>query len=272
MQLSAIPVPCFPPLRPKDSDRFLAIARDCSPKAIVIDSAYHQRISAIRDRLKLDGRNPDVVHPEQVIRTATDMRSVSIAPGDIALIQYTSGSTGTPKGVRLTHDNLISNCEALDRSMGKDSDRVGLSWLPPYHDMGLMGTIILSMHQGWPLVLMSPMHFVQQPRRWLEAITEYGVSITVGPNFSLDLCVDSVSEEETEDLDLSTVKELYCGAEPVSVDTLSRFERRFAPLGFDGRAIIPCYGLAEATLFVAGKSARSAYRTARGPDADGVER
>jgi len=272
MRLGAIPVPCFPPLRPKDSDRFVAIARNCSPKAIVIDSAYGEQTSAIGDRLELDGLDPDIVYPEHVARTANAVNPVPISPTDIALIQYTSGSTGAPKGVCLTHDNLVSNCQALDRSMGHDPDRVGLSWLPPYHDMGLMGTIILSMYQGWPLVLMSPMHFVQQPRRWLNAITEYGVSITVGPNFSLDLCVDSVSDEETEGLDLSTVREMYCGAEPVSADTLARFEQRFAAIGFDGRAIIPCYGLAEATLFVSGKSAGSAYRIVRGPDDDGMER
>jgi acyl-CoA synthetase (AMP-forming)/AMP-acid ligase II len=272
MRLGAIPVPCFPPLRPKDSDRFVAIARNCSPKAIVIDSAYGEQTSAIGDRLELDGLDPDIVYPEHVARTANAVNPVPISPTDIALIQYTSGSTGAPKGVCLTHDNLVSNCQALDRSMGHDPDRVGLSWLPPYHDMGLMGTIILSMYQGWPLVLMSPMHFVQQPRRWLEAITEYGVSITVGPNFSLDLCVDSLTDDEIDGLDLSTVRELYCGAEPVSADTLARFEQRFAAIGFDGRAIIPCYGLAEATLFVSGKSERSAYRTAHGPDEDGVER
>ena len=116
------------------------------------------------------------------------MTPAACSPDDLALIQYTSGSTGSPKGVCLTHDNLVSNCEVLYRSMGSDPDRVGLSWLPPYHDMGLMGTIMLSLYHGWPLVLMSPMHFMQQPRRWLEAITDYRVSITVGPNFSLDCC------------------------------------------------------------------------------------
>ena len=272
MQLGAIPVPCFPPLRSKELDRFHAITLDCSPKGIVIDEMYRGQMDALRGRLTSPDLQPVVVYAEHGVATAADVTAVSSAPDDLALIQYTSGSTGSPKGVCLTHDNLVSNCEALGRSMGHDPHRVGLSWLPPYHDMGLMGTIILSMYHGWPLVLMSPMHFVQQPRRWLRAITDYRVSITVGPNFSLDLCVDTFRDDETNDLDLSTVRELYCGAEPVCADTLARFQQIMAPVGFDGKALIPCYGLAEATLFVAGKRAGSRYRTDRAPEPSGMDR
>ena len=224
MLLGAIPVPCFPPLRTKELDRFHAITVDCSPDGIVIDAMYSQQIDALHDLLTPFDLDPTVTYAEDVGADARDVDAVSPAAEDLALIQYTSGSTGSPKGVCLTHDNLVSNCQALDRSMGHDPDRVGLSWLPPYHDMGLMGTIVLSMYHGWPLVLMSPMHFVQQPRRWFKAITDYRVSITVGPNFSLDLCADSAGDEEFENLDLSSVKELYCGAEPISVATLDRFQ------------------------------------------------
>jgi acyl-CoA synthetase (AMP-forming)/AMP-acid ligase II len=269
MQLGAIPVPCFPPLRAKDFDRFHAIALDCSPDGIVVDAMYWQQMEALQELLKPFDLDPAVTYAEDVTADATNVDTVSPAPEDLALIQYTSGSTGSPKGVCLTHDNLASNCQALDRSMGHDPDRVGLSWLPPYHDMGLMGTIVLSMYHGWPLVLMSPLHFVQQPRRWLKAITDYRVSITVGPNFSLDLCADAMRDGGFEALDLSTVKELYCGAEPISDATLARFEATSAPLGFDGRSLIPCYGMAEATLFVSGKRAGSRYRAECAPQDDG---
>ena len=261
MQLGAIPVPCFPPLRPKELDRFHAITVDCAPKGIVIDEMYRERIEELRIRLKSSNLEPVVVYAEHVAGGANEVDSVSPTPNDLALIQYTSGSTGSPKGVCLTHDNLVSNCEALGRSMGDDPDRVGFSWLPPYHDMGLMGTIFVSMFQGVPLVLMSPMHFVQAPRRWLEAITDYRVTITVGPNFSLDLCSYALRDEEAKDLDLSTVQRLYCGAEPINAETLARFEEITAPLGFDPNALIPCYGMAETTLYVAGKRSDRKYRT-----------
>lgn len=260
MKVGAVPVPCFPPLRLKELDRFAAIARDCLPTAVVIDSMYQERMSELHGRLADTGFDPVIIHPDAVDEGA-DTRQAHRRAADLALIQYTSGSTGSPKGVCLTHDNVMSNCEALARSMGDDPERIGLSWLPPYHDMGLLGTIILSMYHGWPLVLMSPMHFVQEPRRWLEAITHYRVTITVGPNFSLDLCTDALNDGGTADLDLSTVKQLYCGAEPISLKTLRQFERHVAPTGFDISALIPCYGLAEATLFVAGKRPGERYRT-----------
>lgn len=272
MHLGAIPVPCFPPLRTKELDRFYAIMVDCEPAAIVIDEMYRHQIEALQSRLGSADLEPVVVYAEHAAGEANEAEPVSIAPNDLALIQYTSGSTGTPKGVCLTHDNLMSNCEALGRSMGHDSDRVGLTWLPPYHDMGLMGTIILSMYHGWPLVLMSPMHFIQAPLRWLRAITDYKVTITVGPNFSLDLCSDALTDTETQDIDLSTVKELYCGAEPIAIDTITRFEQIVAPLGFDGKALIPCYGMAEATLFVSGKRSGEPYRTDCPPEPSGTGR
>ncbi len=259
MYLGAVPVPCFPPVRAKELQRFRAIAADCSPRGIVTDELYRDQMADL---------DQSVICVEHCLRETGDVSSAPGAPDDLALIQYTSGSTGSPKGVCLTHDNLVSNCEALGRNMGHQPDRVGCSWLPPYHDMGLMGTIILSMFHGWPLVLMSPMHFVQQPRRWLEAITRYKVTVTVGPNFSLDLCAEAAEDDDCDDLDLSTVRELYCGAEPISADTLARFEHSVSRLGFDMRALIPCYGMAEATLFVSGKRAGSRHRTQRAPDPD----
>jgi acyl-CoA synthetase (AMP-forming)/AMP-acid ligase II len=267
MTLGAVPVPCFPPLRAKELDRFQAIVLDCDPHAIVIDVMYDGQIETLRRRLACVDIDPLICYVDELDTRVDPGAPAPCSPDDLALIQYTSGSTGSPKGVCVTHDNLMSNCEVLSRSMGPDPNRVGFSWLPPYHDMGLMGTIILSLHHGWPLVLMSPMHFVQEPRRWLEAITEYRVSITVGPNFSLEAAISAL-DDDSDDLDLSTVKEFYCGAEPISADTFARFEKYAAPLGFDTTALIPCYGMAEATLFVAGKRKGLHYNTS--DTADGI--
>jgi acyl-CoA synthetase (AMP-forming)/AMP-acid ligase II len=272
MKLGAVPVPCFPPLRPKELDRFHAITVDCAPKGILIDEMYREPIEALQVRLQSSNLEPVVVFTEQVPSAADESDSVPTTLNDIALIQYTSGSTGAPKGVCLTHDNLVSNCEALGRNMGDDPTRVGFSWLPPYHDMGLMGTIFISMFQGVPLVLMSPMHFVQEPFRWLKAISDYRVSITVGPNFSLDMCSDALSNTEVQDLDLSRLERLYCGAEPISPDTLERFLQAAEPLGFDPEALTPCYGMAEATLYVSGKPGGAIYRAGSSPEPSVTDR
>jgi acyl-CoA synthetase (AMP-forming)/AMP-acid ligase II len=266
MILGAVPVPCFPPSRPKELSRFHSIVLDCAPHAIVVEAMYQARVEALQGRLGCADIDPQICYIDELDTRVEDVLPATCSPEDLALIQYTSGSTGSPKGVCLTHDNLVSNCEVLSRNMGHDPDRVGLSWLPPYHDMGLMGTIILSFHQGWPLVLMPPMHFIQQPRRWLDAITRYRVTTTVGPNFSLDATAAAL-DGDVDGLDLSTVKQLYCGAEPISASTLARFEKCVAPLGFDITALIPCYGMAEATLFIAGKRNELRYNMADGADA-----
>jgi acyl-CoA synthetase (AMP-forming)/AMP-acid ligase II len=265
MQLGAIPVPCFPPLRTKELDRFQAIALDCEPKGIIVDEMYRQPIEALQSRLASCGLAPTVVYTEQMTVGHETVPPVPTTPNDIALIQYTSGSTAAPKGVCLTHRNLLSNCEVLGRNMGVDPDRIGFSWLPPYHDMGLMGTILVSMFQGVPLVMMSPMHFIQHPLGWLKAISDYRATITVGPNFSLDLCSDALLDETPEGLDLSSLQRLYCGAEPINPDTLARFEQLTAPLGLDPKAVTPCYGMAETTLYIAGKNPSADYRTADPP-------
>jgi acyl-CoA synthetase (AMP-forming)/AMP-acid ligase II len=270
MLLGAVPVPSFPPLRPRELDRFHAITLDCAPDAIVIDAMFAATMQTLQERLRPAGLDPALCYPEDLATwLAADVPTVSATPDDLALIQYTSGSTGSPKGVCLTHDNLVSNCEAILRNMGPNPDRVIVSWLPPYHDMGLMGTILLAAYYGWSLVLMSPLHFIQQPRLWLQAISDYRAISAVGPNFSLDMCVDAINAGEAEGVDLSSLTEWYCGAEPVSVDTLARFEEAAAPLGFDPSAMIPCYGMAEATLFIAGKRRGSRWRAGRDPQPDG---
>ncbi|MFI0817417.1 fatty acyl-AMP ligase [Streptomyces sp. NPDC021098] len=251
-------VPSFPPFGRRATSRFLTIVEDCAPVAVLTDAGFAGQVMEYRQRLPESARSLEWILPDEQFVQGDAKPSGRLRAADPALLQYTSGSTGEPKGIILTHANLVANCRVLDVHMGFDADRVGCSWLPPYHDMGLMGTIMLSLYGGWPLVMLSPMHFVQDPYRWLKAITDNRVTISVGPNFAFDLCATTVSDDELATLDLSTLRQVFCGSEPVSIATLERFAERFGPAcGFDLSSLIPCYGLAEATLFVSGKPERS---------------
>ncbi len=274
----ATAVPSFPPTGRRATDRFLSIIRDCAPDAVITDARFAGRTDVLTARLPPATTRPVWLFVEDTVamphgsarpgaaadRTVTDgadLPSLGAGPATPALLQYTSGSTGQPKGIVLTHANLVSNCRTLEANTGADPERVGCSWLPPYHDMGLMGTIMLALHGGWPLVMLSPAHFVQRPYRWLKAITDNKVTISVGPNFAFDLCAETVTDDELATLDLSSLRQVFCGSEPVSRATLDRFRDRFSGCGYRESVLIPCYGMAEATLFVSGRAAGSTVRT-----------
>ncbi|MFN0012088.1 MAG: aminotransferase class I/II-fold pyridoxal phosphate-dependent enzyme [Phycisphaerales bacterium] len=173
------------------------------------------------------------------------------APEALAMLQYTSGSTSQPKGVMLSHANLVENSRAIHAAfeVGQDS---GVCWLPPYHDMGLVGGILEPLLAGIPCALMSPAAFLRCPMDWLTAISTGGATISGGPNFAYDLCVRRTTPTERATLDLSCWSLAFVGAEPVQAETLERFAEAFAPCGFKASAFYPCYGLAEATLLVTG--------------------
>jgi acyl-CoA synthetase (AMP-forming)/AMP-acid ligase II len=170
----------------------------------------------------------------------------------VAFLQYTSGSTREPRGVAVTHGNLLHNAGLIARKFGNRPGSVGLSWLPPYHDMGLIGAVIEPVVVGFPSVIMPPHTFLQHPVKWLRLITRVGATVTGGPNFAYDLCVRRVSAEQIQQLDLSSWTVAYNGAEPIHPDTLERFSSVFSACGFNPKAFYPCYGLAESTLFVTG--------------------
>ncbi|MGE6757950.1 fatty acyl-AMP ligase [Corallococcus interemptor] len=176
----------------------------------------------------------------------------------LAFLQYTSGSTGTPRGVMLSHGNLLHNLGAIRRAFQTHDGSVGVIWLPPYHDMGLIGGVLVPLAQGFHTALMSPLTFLRRPRAWLEALTRFGGTISGGPNFAFDLCVRRIPPAEREGLDLSRWEVAFCGAEPIRPDTLERFTKAFGPHGFRREAFYPCYGLAEGTLIVTGGAKQSA--------------
>ncbi len=169
----------------------------------------------------------------------------------LAFLQYTSGSTGMPKAVMVTHENIVANSRIIQKCFQNTTESVSVCWLPSFHDMGLMDGIIQPVFSGFPSILMSPLHFVQRPARWLNALTRYRATYSGGPNFAYDFCVDRIKEEELSGLDLSHLQCLYNGSEPVRLNTIRRFAEHFSSAGFNITKMLTCYGLAEATLAVA---------------------
>ncbi|WP_058533816.1 non-ribosomal peptide synthetase [Legionella saoudiensis] len=178
---------------------------------------------------------------------------------NLVFLQYTSGSTGHPKGVMVSHGNLLDNLFAIYKNFGVQPDCSATCWLPPYHDMGLIGGILQPLFAGIPVILMSPMHFLQNPFSWLETISTYRTTESGGPNFAYQYCVTKITEEQKDALDLSCWQLAYNGAEPIHAESMERFVKAFSRCGFKRSTIYPCYGLAENTLFATGMRRGDGY-------------
>ncbi|MGO9450870.1 MAG: fatty acyl-AMP ligase [Candidatus Binataceae bacterium] len=194
---------------------------------------------------------------------STNWEPPAMADETIALLQYTSGSTGTAKGVTVTHGNLVSNHAQIREAFATNRNRVVGGWLPLYHDMGLIGQLLYPLYLGATTVLMSPVHFVRDPMSWLELIHRHRIAVSGGPNFAYELCVSRYDAERAARLDLSRWKVAFCGSEPIDPATLNKFARRFSGTGFSQDAFLPCYGLAEATLYVTSTSRGEGVKSAR---------
>jgi acyl-CoA synthetase (AMP-forming)/AMP-acid ligase II len=244
----AVPCPPPDPGRKYAGPRMKTIVADATPRVVLTAAAVAPSIGEV-----LGAEPPDVVATDQPLGTdPADWKPPGTGAGDIALLQYTSGSTAVPRGVMVTHDNILDNCEFIAEGFDFDDQSGGVMWLPPYHDMGLMGGMFSPVHSRRPMTLMSPISFLLDPLSWLRAVSDRRATTSGGPNFAFDLCVRRSTPEQREGLDLSCWETAYNGAEPVRPETMEAFAEAFGPHGFDRAAFYPCYGLAEATLMVTG--------------------
>ncbi len=266
-----IAVPMFPPesTRNKHLRRLLGIVRDSQARCILTHRSVQALLASITEGLAGEGIHKlqwiavdtepggdtvtaDAIHDVEVETLAARWQARAPLPSDIAFLQYTSGSTSEPKGVMVTHGALMANMRAIQEGLSVGENDVFVSWLPLNHDMGLIGGLLQPIHRGIPVVLMSTRYFLERPLRWLEAISRHRGTISGGPDFAYRLCVDRINERQLAALDLSSWSVAFSGAEPVRAETLESFCAHFAPAGFPSTSVYPCYGLAEATLFVTG--------------------
>jgi acyl-CoA synthetase (AMP-forming)/AMP-acid ligase II len=254
LRAGVIPVPAYPPMPVQSRHRvetLRAIAANCQPAA-VLTVTPEEDAKAIRDAV------PELAHAwwaqvDELLAATPDASAEHAAKArHIAFLQYTSGSTAAPRGVIVTHGALAHNVELIGVALGHDEQLRMASWLPMFHDMGLIGNLLHPLWLGGTTVLMQSMTFLKRPSRWLRMISQYSANTSGAPNFAYDLCTRRVSEAECTGLDLSGWRIAYSGAEPVRDDTLRAFAARFATYGFDPVSWYPCYGLAEATLLVTG--------------------
>lgn len=249
LRAGGIPVPIYPPARASQLEdhvrRHTGILANAQaaflvsvPEAMRVARLLQARVSGLRA----------VLTPQELAAGGGAPLAVPVRGDDVAFIQYTSGSTGAPKGVALTHANLLANIRAMAQAIEAGPDDVFVSWLPLYHDMGLIGAWLGSLYVGMPLVVMSPLAFLARPQRWLEAIARWRGTLSAGPNFAYELCLARIADDALAGLDLSSWRLAFNGAEAVGPDTVLRFQQRLAACGLRPEALAPVYGLAEASV------------------------
>ena len=251
-----IAVTDYPRQHIKSLSQYQARIVDCQAAIILTtqnfaDRVKEQLISHPSMALKLKAL-PWIASDRVDLDLADRWQMPKIDGDTLAFLQYTSGSTGQPKGVMITHGNVLHNSRVIYKSFNHHAATKILMWLPMFHDMGLIGGVMQPLFAGLPAVLMSPIALAQKPVLWLQAMSKYQITTSGGPNFAYDLLCQKVTEEQRADLDLSHWSVAFTGAEPVRAETLEKFARLYEPCGFKAEAFYPCYGMAEATLFITG--------------------
>lgn len=252
-------IPSSLPRNARAVERTLAVLEDSGASLVLTNSELRLKLEAMLVGGATAAGDPTDVVAMQDSQCSSEEIEIDSMPNAVAFLQYTSGSTGNPRGVVVANGNLACNVELVAKNFGYDESSVFVNWMPPHHDMGLIGGILTPLFAGGTVVLMSPNEFVQRPARWLDLITKHGGTITGAPNFAYDACVDRIPEEHLPQLDLGSLGVAFNGSEPIRPETIRRFTEKFSACGFSADAFLPCYGLAEATVLVSG-AARSDYR------------
>lgn len=247
-----IAVPAYPPKGNQKMSRLVKIIEDCQPQIILTTSSLLEKIQS-KIEILLDFSLTKLLATDKISNKKDFQRGLpNISSDAIAFLQYTSGSTGSPKGVMISHGNISHNSAYIQKAFQLTEKSVSVTWLPSFHDMGLIDGIIQPLYTGFLGVVMSPESFLKNPILWLQAITKYRATHSGGPNLGYELCVHRITHEQQGTLDLSSWTSAYNGAEPIRQKTLERFINKFQSSGFKSQYFYPCYGMAEATLMVSG--------------------
>lgn len=252
----AVAVPAYPPNPRRADTRVARMAADCGARVAIVSDAFMARLEGWLALTPEFGAATWLSVTRLLAHDGSTLPHPAVTGASLAMLQYTSGSTGEPRGVMLSHANLLHNSVIIHRVTAHRDGDAGVFWLPPFHDMGLIGGILQPLYAALPSSLMAPATFLQRPFRWLEAISRCRASTSSAPNFAYDLCVDRIGEDERRTLDLSSWRTSFNGAEPIRAETLARFTAAFAACGLRDDVVLPCYGLAESTLMVSGGPGR----------------
>ena len=243
-----IAVPTYPPRRNRSGDRFQAILNDSAPSLILTTNSM---LDSIKSETESTGREIRLRATDQ----SFDMNAntslfvgLALTADTIAFMQYTSGSTGNPRGVVVTHGNIVSNESMIQKNFGYTREDKMVSWLPVFHDMGLIGGVLQPLFTGFPAILFSPRSFLLNPIGWLQVVSDQRATTTGAPNFAWDLISKAVTQNDKQRLDLSSLQLAFNGSEPIRAETIDAFHREFAECGFRKEAFFPCFGLAESMV------------------------
>lgn len=247
-----IAVPTLIPKKNKQNDRFKTVFYNSKPTCIITTSDTKELIAAQISSLTDIKEKPSIITVSMDETNYNQDIHPKVDSDDIAFLQYTSGSVSFPKGIMVSQGNLLHNSETIKHSYNHTEDLVGVSWLPPFHDMGLIGCILQPLYMGGSFFLIKPSDFIRNPALWFKAISKYKGATVGCPNFALDYCIEKIKDPDVNTMDLSSIKVMFCGSEPVREETLNKFSDKFGNLNFKSETFLPCYGLAEATLMVCG--------------------